>query len=58
MIDKASVLIGREVRKPFDPDRSNFAIGTLVLRRSDFDGLVHPTDGWPSQRDERSFKES
>lgn len=29
MIDKAGILIDREARKPSDPDRSNFAIGTL-----------------------------
>ena len=30
----------------------------LMLRRSGFDWLVRPTNGWPSRRDERSFKES
>jgi hypothetical protein len=29
MIDKASVLIDREVRMSFDPGITNFAIGTL-----------------------------
>jgi hypothetical protein len=35
MIDKASVLIDREVRMSFDPGTTNFAIGTPEGRMID-----------------------
>src|SRR5690242_16586601 len=45
MIDKASVLVDREVRKPSDPGITNFAIGTLGNAAcSGYDRPVPPKD--------------